>query len=447
MTNAHPVEVTRLYGTTPGAGRDDLWNALREHHGPVAPVELESGVRAWLLLGYHENLAVLQNQHLFSRDTRRWSEVAAGRVDPATARPTLSWRPNALYADGAEHARLRSPIVDSLARVDMSATARTVRRIADELVDAFVADGSADLVSEYADPLPVLVVNSLYGLPDGYGYMLGDLTAIVLGEDSRRGEEAVARIHQYFSELVVRKRERPGPDLVSWMLEHPAGLSDDEVAHQAALINNASHQATTHLIGNTMRTLLTDARIRTAHTDALLPTHELLDHVMWTDAPCQILPARIALQDTRIGNAEIRAGDALLIGFAAAHLDPAVRCDRDGGTGVSSGRRAHLMFGAGPHACPARELSRMIAVIAVTALQERLAGMRLAVAPEELRWVPSPFTRGLRELPVTFTPGEPVAPPRRESAEPGGAPEAEEADAPEDDLLGRLLHWWHDLRV
>ncbi|WP_150241632.1 cytochrome P450 family protein [Nocardiopsis quinghaiensis] len=450
MTNARPVEITRLYGTTPDAGRDGLWDTLREHHGPVAPVELETGVRAWLLLGYHENLAVLQNQHLFSRDTRHWSEVATSRVDPASARPTLSWRPNALYADGAEHARLRSPIVDGLARVDMSATALTVRRIADELVDSFVADGSADLVSEYADPLPVLVVNSLYGLPDSYGYMLGDLTATVLGEDARRGEEAVSRIHQYFSELVARKRERPGPDLVSWMLEHPAGLSGDEVAHQAALINNASHQATTHLIGNTMRTLLTDANIRTAHTDALLPVHELLDHVMWTDAPCQILPARIALQDTRIGNAEIRAGDALLIGFAAAHRDPAVRCDRDGYTGVSSGRRAHLMFGAGPHACPARELSRMIAAIAVTALQERLVGMRLAVAPEELRWVPSPFVRGLRELPITFAPGGPAAPETGEAPEPGGAdgtPGPEGADGPEDDLLERLLNWWHGLRT
>jgi cytochrome P450 len=445
------MTTTRLYGTTPDTGRDGLWAALRERHGPVAPVELENGVRAWLLLGYHENLAVLQNQHLFSRDTRRWREVAEGRVDLACARPALSWRPNALYADGAEHTRLRSAIADSLARVDMNATARTIRRIADELVDSFIADGRADLMAEYADPLPVLVVNSLYGLSDSYGYMLGDLTAIVFGENAERAEDAVGRIHQYFSELVARKRRAPGQDLVSWMLEHPAGLSDHEVAHQAALINNSSHQTTTHLIGNTMHTLFTDEAVRTAYTDAQMTTHELLDHVMWTDTPFQILPARIALQDMRIGSAEIRAGDALLIGFDAAHRDPAVRCDQSGGS------RAHLMFGAGPHACPARELARLTATIAVTTLQERLGGLRLAVGPEDLRWVPSPFVRGLRELPVAFTPGEPVAAGPREGAgsgrdgqpEAGTRPGAEDhyEEDPEDDLLSRLLSWWRDLRV
>ncbi|WP_159941672.1 MULTISPECIES: cytochrome P450 [unclassified Nocardiopsis] len=443
----HRREAFRLYSTTPDTGRDALWAQLRERHGPVAPVELENGVRAWLLLGYHENLAVLQNQHLFSRDTRRWREVVEGRVDLATARPALSWRPNALYADGSEHTRLRSPIVDALARVDMNATARTVRRIADSLVDSFTASGRADLIAEYASPLPVLVVNSLYGLPDSYGHMLGDLTAIVFGEDARRGEEAVGRIQQFFSDLVARKHRYPGPDLVSWMLEHPAGLKDHEVAHQAALINSASHQPTTHLIGNTMRTLLCDDRIRAAYADARLSVQDLLDHVMWTDTPFQILPARFALQDTRIGGAQVRAGDALLIGFDPAHRDPAVQCGRDVVTGVVSGSRAHLMFGAGPHACPARELARMIASIAVTTLQERLTGLRLAVEPEELRWVPSPFVRGLAALPVAFTPGEPPRPERSRPEAPEPVAEAEELDSPEGDLLGRLLSWWRGRRT
>lgn len=456
-TIAHgcPAEITRLYGTTPDTGRDELWAALRQRHGSVAPVELETGVRAWLLLGYQENLTVLQNPHMFSRDTRRWREVSEGRVDLASGRPALSWRPNVLYADGADHARLRGPVVDALARVDMAGTARMVRQLCEELIDSFIADGRADLVAEYANPLPVLVVNRLYGLADSYGHMLGDLTAIVFNENARRGEDAIARVHQYFSGLVDRKREHPGQDLVSWMLAHPSGLTGHEVAHQAALINNASHQPTTHLIGNAMRTLLTDSRVRGAYTDARLPVQELLDHVMWTDTPFQILPARFALQDMRIGNAEVRSGDALLIGFDAAHRDPAVRRSEDDGTGVASGSRAHLMFGAGPHACPAREMAKMIAAIAVTTLHERLSGMRLAVEPEELRWMPSPFLRGLSELPVSFVPGEPSgpvratvpgesAPPRREP--PAAGSEADEGSEEEGDLLDRLLSWWRGLR-
>ncbi len=448
-----PPGPPRFYGPTPDTGRDSLWDELRERHGPVAPVELEPGIRAWLLLGYHENLTVLQNPHLFSRDTRRWREVVEGRVDPSSARPALSWRPNVLYADGAEHTRLRAPVVSALSRVDTAATARDVRRIADDLIDTFIADGEADLIKDFADPLPVLVLNRLYGLPDGYGHMLGDLTGIIFGDDARRGEEAVIRIHQYFAGLVARKRRTPGNDLASWMLEHANGLSDHEVAHQAALMNSAGHQPTTHLIGNTMRTLLTDERIRAAHADARLTIRELLDHVMWTDTPFQVLPARFALQDVRIGGTEIRAGDALLIGFDPAHRDPAVQRGRED-TGVVSGARAHLMFGAGPHACPSRELARLVAATGVTALHERLAGLCPAVDPERLRRVPSPFVRGLSALPVVFAPGEPrprpPAAPDPYAADPSaadGSPgSGEEPPDRADDLLGRLFTWWRSLR-
>lgn len=445
-----PAQIARLHEPMPASGRDELWDRLREQHGPVAPVELEPGVRVWLLLGYQESLGVLQNPHMFSRDTRRWREVVEGRV--SLSRPTFSWRPNALYADGAAHTRLRTPIVDSLARIDMAAAERTVRRIAHDLVDSFVANGSADLIAEYADPLPVLVINRLYGLPDSYGHMLGDLTGTVFGEDGTRAEDAVARVHQYFTGLVARKREHPGDDLVSWMLQHPIGLDDNEIAHQAALISNASHQPTTHMIGNTLWTLLSNTRVRAAHADARLSVQELLDHVMWRNTPFQILLGRIALQDVRIGQATIRAGDALIIGLGPAHRDPAVQSGHDDSdTGLTDGGRAHLVFGAGPHACPARELARMIAATGVSVLHERLSGLRTAVSLESLRWNHPPFLRGLRALPVSFVPGDPVNPPPPAPSDPEArAATSSEADTTddtvEDDLLGRLLNWWRNLR-
>lgn len=441
-----PAQIVQLHEPMPALGQDELWDQLREQHGPVVPVELEPGVRAWLLLGYQESLGVLQSPHMFSRDTRRWRAVAEGRVN--LSRPTFSWRPNALYADGAVHTRLRTPIVDSLSRIDMAAAERTVRRIAHDLVDSFVANGSADLISEYADPLPVLVINRLYGLPDSYGHMLGDLTGTIFDEDPERGEDAVARIHQYFTGLVDRKRKNPGHDLVSWMLQHPVGLDDDEVAHQAALVSNASHQPTTHLIGNTLWTLLSNPRVRAAHTDARLSVQELLDHVMWRNTPFQILLGRIALQDVRIGRATIRAGDALLIGLGPAHRDPTVQKGHDDSdTGLTDGSRAHLVFGAGPHSCPAQEQARLIAATGISVLHERLSGLQAAVPLEDLRWNHPPLLRGLRTLPVTFLPDEPLSPRQKVS----DAPEVEEvpaseADTAEGDVLGRLLNWWRNLR-
>ena len=434
--------VTRLYGAAP-QGRDDLWERLREQHGPIAPVELEPGVHAWLLLDYHENLAALQQTHLFSRDTRRWREAVEGRVDLAKTLPMMSWLPSALFADGEEHTRLRSPIMDGMARIDMTAMTGTVRRIADELVDTFVARGEADLIGDFAAPLPALVLNRLFGLPDDYGYMLGDLTTAVFGDDAVRAEESVTRMQQYFAGLVARKTQSPGPDLTTRMLRHSSELSHNEVAYTAALIISAGHMPTTHLIGNTMRTLLTDELIRSTHTDARLSTPDLLDHVMWTDTPFQILAGRIALQDMRIGGAQIRSGDALFVGINAAHRDPTVRRGHpDPDTGLASGRRAHLVFGAGPHSCPARSLGRLVASTGVSVLQERLSGLRLGLPPEELRSVSSPFLRGLRELPVAFRSGRPAEPPSLQTRQMEQVPALAEEEEPPEDLLGRLLRWW-----
>ena len=446
LAQGHSAEATPLYGTTPPGGRDGLWRRLRERHGPIAPVELEPGAKAWILLDYHENLTVLQQPHLFSRDTRRWREVVEGRIDLARTLPMMSWLPNALFADGEEHHRLRAPIMDGVGGIDMSAMAGTVRGIADGLVDSFVIRGEADLIEEFAATLPVLVLNRLFGLPDGYGHMLGDLTTTVFGEDAGRAEEAVERMQQYFAGLVARKAEHPGPDLVTRILEHRSGLSPSEVAYTAALIVSAGHMPTTHLIGNTMRTLLTDERMHEAHTDARLSTHDLLDHVMWTDTPFQVLAGRIALQDMRIGDARIRSGDALFIGIDAAHRDPSVRGGHpDPDTGLASGRRAHLVFGAGPHSCPARSLGRLVASIGVNVLQERLGGLRLAVPPEELRVVNSQFLRGLCRLSVSFTPGRPSEPPAARPRPMEQVPAPAEEEEPPEDLLGRLLRWWRGL--
>ncbi|MBR8743940.1 cytochrome P450 [Nocardiopsis sp. MG754419] len=437
-----PADVTRLYGGAPTGGRDDLWNRLRERYGPVAPVELEPGVMAWALLDYKENLSALQQTHLFTRDTRRWREVVEGRVDLARSHPLMAWQPNALFIDGAEHTRLRSFIADALARVDLAAMSRTVRRIADDLIDVFVARGEADLIGEFANLLPTMVINRLFGLPDGYGYMLGDLTAVVF-DGSGGGEEAIARLQQYFAGVVERKVGDPGSDLVSWMLAHPSKPTPHEVGHQAALLISGSHMPTTHLVGNTMRTLLCDDRIRSAHADARLSTPDLLDHVMWTDTPFQLLAGRIALQDVRIGGTMIRTGDAVFIGIEAAHRDPAVqRGANDPDTGLASGSRAHLMFGAGPHSCPAREPARLVASTGVSALQDRLGGLRLAVAPEELRPIDSPFLRGLETLPVSFTPGRPAEPVSARTRQMEQVPAVAEEEEPPEDLLGRLFRWW-----
>ncbi|KOX19693.1 cytochrome P450 [Nocardiopsis sp. NRRL B-16309] len=374
-----------------GAGTDVPWSRLRETYGGLAPVEISPGVPGWLLLGYKENLQVLRDQTYFSADPRPWSP--GGRA-PA--------RSGALSHDGEEHQRLRVPIVDALAQVGTAQLVPVVERAAVRLVGAVSAEGKADLIGQYAAPLPALVLNELFGLPDSYGQLLADLTDRLWSGDPDRAEPAALAIRAYFTGLVARKRAEPGQDLTSTLLEHRHALTDDEAVEALSLLWETGHEPTTHLIGNALLRLLEDPAVWTSYLGGTLTPEDFLDYVMWTDAPLRMLAGRYSTMDIRFSGARIRRGEPMLLGFSAAHADQsAVRGGDD--PGALTGNRSHLAWGAGAHRCPATSFTRELVRTAIDIAVDRLRGMVLAVEAEELRRRDSMAVNGLTALPVWFT--------------------------------------------
>ena len=374
-----------------GAGADVPWARLRDTYGGLAPVEISPGVPGWLLLGYKENLQVLRDQTYFSADPRPWSP--AGRA-PA--------RGGALTRDGEEHQRLRVPIVDALAQVGTAQLVPVVERAAVHLVGAVSAEGRADLIGQFAAPLPALVLNELFGLPDSYGRLLADLTDRLWSGDPGRAEPAALAIRSYFTGLVARKRAAPGQDLTSRLLAHPHTLTDDEAVESLSLLWETGHEPTTHLIGNSLLRLLEDPAVWTAYLGGTLTPEDFLDYVMWTDAPIRMLAGRYSTMDIRFSGARIRQGEPMLFGFSAAHADQsAVRGGDD--PSALTGNRSHLAWGAGAHRCPATSFSRELVRTAIDIAVDRLRGMVLAAETEDLRRRDSMAVNGLRELPVWFT--------------------------------------------
>ncbi|MDA2807289.1 cytochrome P450 family protein [Nocardiopsis suaedae] len=420
-----------------------VWETLRERYGQVAPVELEPGLPVWLLLGYEENLEVMRDWGGFSRDTRRWCDVRDGRRSPGDDLPIgMGYSGSALYADGAEHARLIAPVTDALARLSDARVRADITRAADRLIDDFCAEGGADLVADYCALLPSMVLNRLFGLDDAFGYALGDLTTAMWGHDGDRSAEAAARMRDYFAGLVRHKRAVPGEDLTSWMLGHASGPTDQETADQLVTMAAAAHLPTANLLGNVLRELLSDDGLARDFAGGGLLLDEVVDHVVWTVPPVQVLPARYATRPAVVGGTRVAEGEPLAFGLAAAHADPRLRRGDQDETAVPSGHnRAHLIWGAGEHRCPARAVAERVVEIGVERLRARLGGLRLALPPEELWWAPSLFYRGPAALPVEFEPAEPLPAP-----EPAPAPAVRSPDpGPEegsDALLVRVLRWW-----
>ncbi|MEU8530673.1 cytochrome P450 [Streptomyces sp. NPDC048629] len=382
-----------LYGPEFAADPQAYYAYLR-HFGPTAPVEISPGVEATLVTDYQSALQLLQDNGSFRKDARRWQALNNGLVPPdSPVLPLLAYRPNVMFADGADHLRLRQAITDSMARVDAHRLARRTEQISDYLIAQFGARGSADLLGDYAKQLPLFVFNELFGCPADIGDRV--LFGISGMFDGVNAEKSAQVLFGAVGELVALKRSRPGDDVTSWLMEHHTQLSDEEMVHQLALLLGAGAEPLRNLIGNTLHRLLTDDR----YADGGGLIDEAIDHTLWDNPPMANYAPHYPAADMEFAGGKVRAGDLMLVSFAAANTGPALAASR-----LAGSNRAHLAWSAGPHSCPSKEPARHITVTAIEHLLNRLPDVELAVPEDSLVWRPGPFNRALATLPVRFTP-------------------------------------------
>ncbi|MGW3184891.1 cytochrome P450 [Kitasatospora sp. NPDC001119] len=395
-----PGGLRRLYGPEAEADPTVLYDKLRAEHGEVAPVLLHGDHPAWLVLGHGTNITVMRTPSLFSRDSRLWNAFRNNEVPPdSPLLPVVAWQPICVFADGDEHRRLRGALLDGLNGFDRRGIRRHVRRFTTDLVQVVGPTGHAELISQFAEHLPMLVMTKLLGMPDEYGPQL-----VTAARDLMKGTETAIASNEYvvagLRRTIALKREHPGDDLTSRLLAHPAGLTEDEVMEHLRVVLLAANETTVNLIADSLKMVLTDPRFRAHLSGGQMTLGEALDQVLWDSPPMSLVAGRWATADTELGGQQIRAGDLLLLGLAAANVDPVVRPDL---AAPLYGNRSHLSFGAGPHECPGQDIGRHVAEAGIDILLTLLPDVRLAVPEEELVWSSAWISRHLTALPVEFT--------------------------------------------
>ncbi|WP_127465939.1 cytochrome P450 [Streptomyces sp. B27] len=395
---------TSLYGPEFAADPHRVYDTFRAH-GPAAPIELAPGVDATLIVQHEAALRVLQNPALFARDSRRWAALREGAIPmDSPVLPMMMYRPNCLFTDGAEHLRLRKAVTESLARLNSSRVSRDVERIADYLIDQFIERGSADLLNEYAKLLPLLLFNQLFGCPGDIGDRLTrSMSAIFDGEDVLR---ANAELTECLMELVALKRRQPGEDITSWLIQHPAGLRDEELKDQLVMLMGAGVEPERNLIANALLLMLSgdqpgghDRRGGHERRGSGMLVEDALDDVLWNNPPIANYATHYPVRDIELDGVVLKAETPVLISFAAANSDPSLT---DARQTLSKG--AHLAWGAGPHVCPAKSPATLIALTAIEKILNTVPDLSLAVPASGVAWRPGPFHRALVALPVRFTP-------------------------------------------
>ncbi|MET7892818.1 cytochrome P450 [Streptomyces mirabilis] len=380
----------------------ELYREMRRDHGAVTPVVLDGDIPAWLVLGYRELHQVTGDPVLFSRDSELWNQW--DRIpDDWPLLPMIGRKqPSILYTVGERHRERAAMISDALEAVDPFELRAQAERFADELIDAACAKGEADLIGDYAALLPVRVLAMLYGFAEEQGP--GLVTAL---NDMVNGRENALAGQQHLAgsmaQLIADRKASPAHDVVSRMLANTAGFTDEEIIQDLMVMMAAGHQPTADWIGNSLRLMLTDERFAASLFGGRNSVAEAMNEVLWEDTPTQNVAGRWASRDAQLGGHRVRAGDLLLLGLQGANSDPQVRTD---GSALTGGNNAHFSFGHGEHRCPfpAQEVAEVIARTGIEVVLDRLPDIDLAVPADTLTRRPSPWLRGLTELPVRFTP-------------------------------------------
>ncbi|MCF3105527.1 cytochrome P450 [Streptomyces roseoverticillatus] len=424
-TNTPPAPAPSLFTWEFASDPYPAYAWLREH-APVHRTALPSGVEAWLVTRYADARQALADQRL-SKNPVHHSESAHGKGKVGIpGERSANLMTHLLNIDPPDHTRLRRLVSKAFTPRRVAEFAPRVQELTDQLIDGFASKGEADLIHEFAFPLPIYAICDMLGVPPEDQDDFRDWAGMMIrhGGGPRGGvARSVKKMRTYLAELIHRKREDLGEDLISGLIrasDHGEHLTENEAAAMAFILLFAGFETTVNLIGNGTYALLRHPEQRERLQRALAEGDETLlatgiEELLRYDGPVELATWRFATQDLTIGGQRIAEGDPVLVVLAAADRDPERFADPDT-LDLSRPDNQHLGYGHGIHYCLGAPLARLEGQAALATLLRRLPDLRLNAEPEDLRWRGGLIMRGLRTLPVAFTPestseGTPVSTP------------------------------------
>lgn len=283
-----------------------------------------------------------------------------------------------------EHTRLRRPVASAFARGHVERLRPRVRELAASLLEETDAAGF-DVIGQYAEPLPVLVICELLGVPSAHAHELRDWSqAIVRMYEVDPGAEVVdaaVRAASDFAalvrDLVRHRREHPADDLVTDLVA--TELTEDEIVAAVVLLLNAGHEASVNVFGNGLVAML---------RRGLRPGPDVpacVEEMLRFDSALQLFE-RTATEDVTVTSPDgqsvvVEQGQRIAALLGAANRDPAV-FERPDEFDVARATNPHLAFGVGVHFCLGAPLARMELAESVAALWSSYPGLELAGEPE-----------------------------------------------------------------
>lgn len=314
-----------------------------------------------------------------------------------------------LVMNPPEHTRLRALVGKAFSVKQAPELRRLAQREAETLAAGLVGRGRADLVAEFAQPLPIRVICALLDIQmdDSREFQQATQDFVKVFElaplsraDLDAANRAIMRMQDYFREICRERRLAPGQDLISRLLQAEEGdqkLSEEEIIANIILLFGAGHETTANMLGNTLLALFQHpeqlAQVRADF--GLLP--QTVEEALRYESTVQ-MAVRTTLDDIELGGMSIHAGDTVYVSLGAANRDPEVFADPDTfNIHRDDSAKNPLPFGGGAHYCLGARLAKIELETALETLFRHMPGLRL-VNVDKPRWKPTLAIRGLDKL-------------------------------------------------
>lgn len=369
---------------------------------PLRRLIYPDGHVGWLATSYPLARAMLADPRFSARSELKRVPIRRQGADPFIGKPALpGWF---IDLDPPHHTRYRQLLAGLFTVRRIGQLQPEVERIVNDQLDAMAAAGPpAELVEQFALPIPTLAICGLLGIPyaDRSGFHRDSAILFNLGVTAQQGADAMHRLTDYLLKLIRRKRARPAYDLLSSLAQRQE-LTDAEIAGIGVLLLTAGHETVASMLGLGAFALLSSHRhqlelLRDGAVSPVFAVEELLRYL----TIFQYGVPRSPLEDIGLAGHRIRTGECITISLPAANRDPD-RFIQPDMLDLARNARGHLAFGYGAHQCLGQHLARLELRIALPVLLRRFPGLRLAMPADKVSLSADVGFYGVHSLPVTW---------------------------------------------